>query len=61
MASQWRPWPSQRGQPTRATGAAAGPISMDWQPEAQELRLSGPGVSAAFRSALQQWLKEWKE
>jgi hypothetical protein len=34
---------------------------MDWQPEAQELRLSGPGVSAAFRSALQQWLKEWKE
>ena len=53
-----RPAPAER---PRATGAAAGPISMDWQPEAQELRLSGPGVSAAFRSALQQWLKEWKE
>ena len=53
-----RPAPAER---PRATGAAAGPISMDWQPEAQELRLSGPGVSAAFRSAVQQWLKEWKE
>lgn len=45
---------------TKATPRAAGSaIALDWQPEAQELRLSGPGVSEAFRSALEQWLKGW--
>lgn len=39
--------------------ASSGAIALDWQPEAQELRLSGPGVSEAFRSALEQWLKDW--
>lgn len=43
-----------------AAAASSGAIALDWQPETRELRLSGPGVSEAFRSALAQWVQEWK-
>ena len=52
---------ARRGSPAPqagAGGAEPGGIALSWDEDAKELRLSGPGVTPAFRQALENWLSD---